>query len=133
MLELTQLRHVHDPLIVSEGLGVKISHQRVRAGNPPSSGDSVGHIDELGGEKLIELLEEGSLQQFGMNFSDSIDLMRANDTQISHYDPFGYGLLNQRKSIELVPVVGVFFADLVQPEEVNDVDQLQMARKELAQ
>lgn len=133
MLELTELRHVHDPLIVSECLGVKISHQRVRTGDPPSRGDSVGHIDELGREKLIELLEEGSLQQLSMNFSHSVDLMRADDTQISHNDSFRDGLLNQRKSIELVPVVGVFLADLVQPEEVNDVDQLQMTRKKLAQ
>lgn len=79
-LELSQLRHVQNPLISLEVLSVQLSEQGIRGHDPSSGSDSVGHVDELVGEKFKEILEEGLFEQLGVKESDSIDLVRPNHT-----------------------------------------------------
>lgn len=58
--------------------------------------------------------------------------MRPNYTEIGHSDLLRQGLFNQREIVQLLPVTRILFADFIQPEEVDKVDQLQMAREEFS-
>ncbi len=94
-LQLSQLGHIQHPLVCFQVLGVEICKEWVGSHHPSSSGDSIGHVDKLGGEELIEVLEKSLLEQLGVEIRYSVDLVRSNNTQIRHSNLFRCRLFHQ--------------------------------------
>jgi len=68
-----------------------------------------------------------------VDVSHPVDLVRPDDAEIGHAYLLGSGLLYQGQDVEFVPVARVLLTDLVKPEEVDEVDQLQVPGQQLAQ
>jgi len=63
---------------------------------------------------------------------DAVDLVRADDAEVGHSDLFGRGFLDQGEHAQFVVVSRVLLADLVEPEVVDQVDQLEVPGQQLA-
>ena len=64
-----------------------------------SARTSVGDVEELGrAEELDEVLENGGLQEFTVEFGDTIDLSATDASKVSHADVLWVAFLDERHS-----------------------------------
>lgn len=89
-----QQGHVQDPFVGFQVFGVEIGQERVGADNPPAGCNSICHVDELVWEELVEVFEEGGLQQLTVQGSHAIDFMGPNNAKICHPDAFWTAFFN---------------------------------------
>lgn len=133
VLQFSESAHVQDPFVGAEAFRVEVGLFLVGADDPSSDGHSVGHVDEFVGEDVHEILEEGGLHQFRVDGGHSVHGVGSDDAEVGHSDLLGGAFLDQGEAVHLFEVVGVFFADLVEPEVVDEVDELEVSGEEPAQ
>lgn len=126
-------REIGDPVITAKCFRVQASEFWVAASNPTSRCDTIRFILEFLRAKFIEVLEETSLQEFRVDFSDTIHRMRTNNTEIGHSDSLGVGLFDDRKRAESLSVVGELFGDLFKEDKVDHVDEFEVSREEVSE
>ena len=73
VLEFSQLRHVHYPLVCLQFLGEELGEEGIGAHYPSSGCDSICDVDEFGGEKLVEIFEESLFEELAVKLGYSID------------------------------------------------------------
>ena len=99
---------------------------------PSSRSDAVGDIGEfVRTVDLDEVLEDGCLDQVGVQFCNAVDFVTANKSQVRHADHFRLRLLYDRNTSEHFTVLGEVTFDVLQELKVDVVDDLEMARKEM--
>ena len=74
------LRHVAEPFLASEVLLVDFCQAGVATTDPTTRGHTVGFVLELLGVHLVEILENQVLDEVGVDFSDTVDRVGADDT-----------------------------------------------------
>lgn len=64
------------------------------------------------------------LENLGMNSSDTVDGMTADDRQVGHVDPLLAVLLDERHAPQPVEIARILGADLLQVKEVYVINYL---------
>lgn len=99
---------------------------------PAARGDAVGDVAELvwpvDGD---EVLEDGGLDEVGVQFGDAIDLVRADDGDVSHADHLGLSLFDDGDAAEQVVVLGELALDVLQEGHVDLVDDLEVTGQQV--
>ena len=98
---------------------------------PAARRDAVGDVHELAGEELAEVAEEAVLQQFGVERGHAVHMVCRGDAHVRHAHHLFRLLLDEGHAGETAVVVHVARGDLAEEDEVDLVDDLQVAREKL--
>ena len=111
--ELVKVVKGGDPLInATKGITDKIGELWVAAMDPSSWGNTVGLVLNFTWVKVIEFLENGSLQELGVKGSDTVDGVRTDDTEIGHSNLLGPSLLDETHTSNLLSIYWVLLLEL---------------------
>ena len=86
LLEPRQLVEVLDPLVAAQGLGDQLPQAGVAVGQPPAGGHAIGLVLELLGVNLVEVLEDGVLDDVGVDGGHPVGGLAADDGHERHVD-----------------------------------------------
>ncbi|KAF5040732.1 hypothetical protein DSECCO2_530350 [anaerobic digester metagenome] len=118
---------------VADGLGDERGQARVGLVQPAARGDPVGFVVELARPQGGVIREEHFLDQFGVQPRDAVDGMGADHGEVGHAHLFAVSFIDQRQAAQ-GGVAGVACrADVVEETPVDFVDELKVARQDLAQ
>ena len=132
MLNLGQLSQVLEEVLATGLAGDELGEARVGLVEPSAGSDTVGHVGELvGAEDLDEVLEDGGLDEIGVQLSNTVDLVRTNNSQVSHADHLGLGLLDDGDAGKHITILGELALDALEEEQVDVVDKLEVAGQEM--
>ncbi len=110
----------------------KLRQSGVGLVQPTSWCDSVRDVRELIRSKdLDKVLENGSLDQIRMKFSDTVDLVGTDNSQESHANHFWLGLFDDRNASQEFPILWELALHSLQEIQVDLVDDLQMSWKQV--
>jgi len=94
--------------------------------------DSIGDVCKLVRPiHLDKILEDGGLDQVGMEFGDTINLVRSNHGEVRHADHFRTRFLNDRNPTQEVAILGERSFNVLQELQINVVNDLQMPGKQM--
>jgi hypothetical protein len=131
--EFADLIHVSNPFFnVSNSVRDESGKIRIAAMNPTSWSNSIRLVLDHAREVQIEILEDGVSQYLGVNGSNSVDCVRADDREESHPDLLLRAFFDKGHPRNLVIVSWVLGLQIFQEEEVHLVDQVKMSGKEFA-
>lgn len=95
---------------------------------PSAWGDAVGDVREaVSSEDLDKVLEDRSLDEIRMELSDSINLVRTDNGQISHADHLGRRFLDDGNAGKQLTLLWELTLHSLEEEEVDIIDDLQMS------
>ena len=114
-------------------LGDELGERRVADGHEPARGDAVGDVAELLRPELGEVAHDRLLEQVGVEPRHAVDVVAADGGEIGHAHVALAALVNERHPRHAGVVAGEPGADLVEEAPVDFVDDLQVARQELAE
>merc|ERR1719321_1822587 len=83
-LQALEQGHVRDPLLRPELLREQCPETRVAEGQPPALGDPVGLVLELLGPHIVELLEDGLLDEAAVDGGHPVHSVRGNQREVGH-------------------------------------------------
>mmetsp|Transcript_25034 Transcript_25034/g.45315 ORF Transcript_25034/g.45315 Transcript_25034/m.45315 type:complete len:668 (-) Transcript_25034:335-2338(-) len=139
LLKLADLGRLVDPGIGSKSLSDERRQIRIAVGQPPTGGDPIRLVLELGREELVKVVEDVVLDDVGVDGGDAVDLGATNHCQVSHIDKHlvlvpgvrvddghGLDLLLHLRRRHLGRVLGTHEAA---PAIVDGLDDLHVARK----
>ena len=98
---------------------------------PAARRDAVRDVHELAGEELVEVAEEAVLQELGVERGDAVHVLGRDDAHIGHADHLLGLFLDEGHPRLHAVVVDVARGDLAEEDEVDLVDDLEVAREEL--
>ena len=128
LFEALELGQIGDPAI-ADFFGDERGEAGVGLEQPAARGDAVGLVVETLGPQLVEILEEGGLEQLGVQGGHAVDRVRGHHGEIGHAD-FAHGaFLNERHPHNAVVVARIARGDFAQEAAVDFVDDLQVARQ----
>ncbi len=93
--------------------------------------DSVGLVGEVRWIHLVEILEEGVLQNFRVEGCHAVDCAGADDGQVGHAHRASAAFINDAHAGEAVHVIRVERGDLTQEARVDLVNDLHVTRKQM--
>lgn len=132
VLDLGQLGQILEEVLATGLAGDELGEARVGLVEPSAGSDTVGDVGELVGAKdLNEVLEDGGLDEIGVQLSNTVDLVRTNNSQVSHADHLGLSLLNDGDATKHIAVLGELALDGLEEEQVDVVDELEVAGQEM--
>ncbi len=86
LLQPSQLVQVLDPLLAAQGLGDELPKAGVAVGQPPAGGHAVRLVLELLGVHLVEVLEDGVLDDVRMDGRHPVGGFAADHGHERHVD-----------------------------------------------
>lgn len=94
---------------------------------PTTRGDTVGDVGELVRPKdSDEVLEDRRLDEVRVQFGDTVDLVRTDNSQVSHADHLWVGLLNDRYTSKHLAILGEVALHVLKEVHVDVVDDLEV-------
>ena len=130
--QLLEVVERSDPLVdATQSIAKQFRKSGVAAVDPSSWSNSVGLILKLSWVELVEFLENSLFQQLRMKGSDSIDCVRANNTQIGHPDFLGVAFLNEGQPLNLGTITWVLLLQFGQVNVVDQIDELHVSWKKI--
>ncbi|GJC79271.1 hypothetical protein ColLi_02109 [Colletotrichum liriopes] len=115
-------------LVLVDTLDLDVEERR----GPTPRGDAVGDVGELvGAVDVDEVLENGGLDEVGVQLSYAVDLVGTDNGQECHADHLGLRLLDNGDPAEEVSVVGEHLLDALEEEEIDVVNNLQVSGKQV--
>ncbi len=124
--ELGELAEVGDPL-VADGVGDEVGQTGVRLEEPAALCDAVGLIGEVVGHDLVEVLEDGLLQDFGVEGGHAVDGAGTDEAEVGHADVLVAGFVDEAHAAEACDVAGIERGDLLEEACVDLVDDLHVS------
>ena len=132
VLNLGQLIQILEVVLAAGLASNELGEARVGLVEPSAGSDTVGDVGELVGAKdLDEVLEDGGLYEIGVQLGNTVDLVRTNNSQVSHADHLGLGLLDDGNAGKHVAILGELALDGLEEEQVDVVDELEVAGQEM--
>lgn len=132
VLDLGQLSQILEEVVATSLAGDELREARVGLVEPSAGSDTVGDVGELVRTKdLNEVLEDGGLDEIGMQLSNTVDLVGTNNSQVSHANHLGLRLLNDGDAGKHIAVLGELALDALEEEQVDIVNELEVARQEM--
>lgn len=126
--ELLQVVERGDPLVdATESIADQLGETWIAAMNPSSGSNSVRLVLEFSWIELMELLEDGLLEELRMECGDTVNGMRAHDTEICHPDLFGVALLDERQPCDFAGISWVLLLQFCQVNVVDQIDELHVS------
>lgn len=99
---------------------------------PSAGSNTVCDVGELvRAVDLNKVLEDGGLDEVGVQLSHTVDLVRADKSQVRHADHLRVRLFDDRDTGKQLAVLGEFALYKLQELEVNVVDDLQVAGEQV--
>ncbi len=95
LFEAAQVVEIAHPGIAAEAVRDEFRQARVGLEQPATRRDAVGLVLEFAGIEVVELGEEGALEQLGVQGGDAIDRVGADDGQVGHADHLGAAFLDE--------------------------------------
>lgn len=122
-----------DPLIdASKSVTDQLRQSRVAAVDPSSGSDTVRLVLELSFVELIELLENGGLEELRVQGSDTVDGVGADDGEVRHSDLLWPSFFDQTHSHDLLVIARVSLPQFLEIQVVDVVDQFQVSGQQAA-
>jgi hypothetical protein len=81
--------------------------------------------------ELVEFLENSLFKQFRMESSDSVNGVRANDTEIGHPDFLGVAFFDERQPLDLSRIAWILLLEFRQIDVVDQIDDLHVSWKKI--
>jgi hypothetical protein len=132
VLDLVQKGKVLQEVIATKLRGNEFGQLRIGLVQPTARSDTVGDIGELVLTiDLDKVLENGCLDEVGVQFCYTVDLVRTNDGKESHADHLGVRFFNDRNTREHIAILGEGTLNVLQEVQVDLVDDLEVARKQV--
>lgn len=126
--QVSQVVESGDPLInTSESLTDQVRKSWVAAVDPSSWSNTVGLVLELAWVKCVEFAENSIFQELRMKSCDTVDSVRANDSEVSHSDFLWVSFFDQGHSLNFISVSWVLLLKFSQINMVDQVDELQVS------
>mmetsp|Transcript_15868 Transcript_15868/g.40296 ORF Transcript_15868/g.40296 Transcript_15868/m.40296 type:complete len:476 (+) Transcript_15868:1271-2698(+) len=129
-LEQVQAR---DPRVRTKRLVDEIAQRRVAECKPASRRDAVRLVLKLLRVHLVEILEDGLLNQLRVDLRNAVHRVARDERQVSHADHLLVTLLYDGHAILASLVVAKLGAQLLQEAPVDVVDDLHVPRQQLLQ
>lgn len=99
---------------------------------PSARSDSIGNIGKAVDTKdLDKVLEDCGLDQIRVQLSHTVDLVRTNNSQVSHADHLWVRLLNDGHAAKKLAIIRELALHSLQEEEIDLVDDLKMSWQEV--
>lgn len=131
-LQLVNLRQVLEEVLAAALGRNKLGQAGVGLVEPSAWGDSVRDIGELvdpkDGDKV---LENGRLDEVGVELGDAVDLVRANNSEVRHANHLRLRLLDDGDSPKHVSVIRECLLNTLEEEQINVVYNLEMSREQV--
>src|SRR5882762_2179799 len=102
----------------------------IRLFQPAAHRDSVGHIDESIGIQVGKTGKHLFAHEVGVQLSDPVDPMTADDRKMRHSHPAIALVVDDRQAPAAVKISGVVRFDRLQKIAVDQIDDLQMPRQQ---
>jgi len=128
---------VADPFVGLESSGEDCAEGRIALEEPAAWCNTVCDVDELVGPELSELVEGRVAEDLGVDGSNTVNLVAADNGEIGHADALGESLFDDRHAGDLLVVEATtsvlvdLSASHVEEGEVDVVDDLEVAGKEV--
>src|SRR5215469_218999 len=122
-LQLSKLVEVEQPS-VSNRLGDEAGQPAITDCDEASRGHAIGHIAELIGPQLGEIVHHRLLKQIRMHLRDTVDAMAANSSQVGHTHETLSGFINERHPGEQAAVAWKGRPNFTQKASVDFEDDL---------
>src|SRR6516164_2515200 len=129
-LQTSQLVEVEQPPFAN-GPGDKTGERTIADCYEASGGHAVGHVTELPGPQLSELVHHRLREEIGMQPSDTVDAMAADRREVGHAHEALAGFIDERHPGQSSTVAGERSSNFIEKASVDFVDDLQMTGKEL--
>ncbi len=126
--ELADLFQIDDP-VAPDAAGDEFGQPGVGLVEPASRGDAVGDVDELARVELVEVGEQGVLEQLRVELGHAVDGVAADDGEVSHAYPASAFLVDEGEAAQHVHVPREVVHDFFEEAVVDLVDDLQVARQ----
>lgn len=118
-----ELVEVRDPLLAAESLSDELRQRRVALEEPATRRDTVRDVREvIAAEELDKVGEQVGLDEVGVERSDTVDLVRADDGEVGHADRLREALLDERHAGEAAAVARELLLDVREEERVQIED-----------
>ena len=114
-----KLFRVTMPNAAANGFVDKVGKFGIGAHKPATMSNAVGLVVEHTGPVFVEVVKSGRFKDVGMNASDAVNRMGADDSKSSHMDEV---IFNDRHSANFLNIVRIACADVFDVAAVNFVD-----------
>ena len=116
--------------VLAQGAGEQRREVGIGLEQPAAEADAVGHVDDAPRQGPVEIAEHRLSHQAGVQRRHAVDLMGADEGQVSHAHAFVLALLNERDRRQQAWIGQTLGGGLIQVQLVDHINDLHVPRQQ---